>query len=326
MSFRVLFPLRFSPRYRTAAAVLSIGTTCLVGCTSRAGDSPSLAARPLEVDTIARVGPRILARTQLELAGLKGAGDTGRFVTGWINDALLAEGARSGLLEAARLRQVQRSVLARSLLEWSYERAKAAGEPTDSEIAKITAERWYEVDRPAAAVTSHFVVRVSAPESQSAAQKLARKIADAVRGITEPAVFVATAKALAVDGLQVTAESLPPMTADGRGLVLDKDGKPSGEGPTFDETYARAANALDNVGSQSGLLKTRFGFHVILLERRLAAYSMPIEDRRRQFASEIYSRRARQQCDRVIDEGKKRRPVQIQTSFQETIAQSQVMP
>ena len=233
---------------------------------------------------------------------------------------------KRGCSNAARLRQAQRSVLARTFLELSYERAKDAGAPTDAEIAKITAERWYEVDRPAAAVTTHVVVQAKGPESQSAAQRLAHRIADAVRGIVEPTEFMAAAKAIPSDGLQVTAESLPPMTADGRGLLLDKDGKPVGEGPIFDQVFAQAANALDAVGSQSGLLRTQFGFHVILLQQKIAAYKAPIEDRRRLFESEIYGRRARQQCDRVIEEGKNRRPVQIQPSFQETIAKSQVMP
>ncbi len=299
---------------------------CTAGCRSHNLDLPSPARGTRDLDVVAQVGQRKLPRSELELVSLKRGGEAGQVAVGWANDALLAEAAKAGLVNAARLRQAQRSVLARSFLELCYERAKGAGAPTDAEIAKITAERWYEVDRPAAAITTHFVVRVKNPESQNAAQRLARRIAEAVRGIVEPTAFIAAAKAVPTDALQVTAESLPPMTADGRGLLLDKGGKPIGEGPTFDQVFAQAANALAAVGSQSGLLRTPFGFHVILLQRKIAAYEAPIEDRRRLFEPEIYGRRARQQCDRVIEEGKNRRPVQIQPSFQETIAKSQVMP
>ncbi len=224
------------------------------------------------------------------------------------------------------MRQIERSVLARSLLEWSYNRAIADGIPTDAEVAKITAERWFEVDRPAAAKTSHFVVRVKSGESTAAAQRLARKIAGLVHAIVNPDAFVAAVKAIPPNGLEVVAESLPPVTVDGRSLQLDKDGRPVGEGPRFDASFARAANSVESEGSQSGLIQSSFGYHVILLERRIPAYQVPFEDRRRKFAPEVYARRARVLSDRFIEEGKQRRQVRFEPSFQETIVKSQVMP
>ena len=327
MSSQVSTQCRIHLPYRKAASKIACCLTiaCTTSCNPPGKDRDS-SRKAFEADTIAQVGHRNLVRTQVEPTNLKGLGDLGSFVSRWTNDALIAEAARGGLLDSARLRQVDRSVLARLVLERCYERAAKAGVPTDTELAKLSAERWFEVDRPAAAKTSHFVVQVKAGESPVAAQKLVRKIADAVRGIDHADTFVAAAKAIPTEGLQVTAESLPPMTADGRGLLLDQDGKPVGEGQRFDESFARAANALELVGSHSAVFRSPFGFHVILLERKIAAYQVPLEDRRRLFASEVYTRRARLLSDGIVDEGKNRRPVEIQPAFQEIIVKSQVLP
>jgi hypothetical protein len=303
-----------------------VGLACVTCSNAGIIDSPAPSPSRLDADTIVLVGQRTLRRTQIEQPGVATIRDIGQFISGWSTDALLAEAAQAGLLESSRLHQVRRSVLARALLERTYERAKAAGAPSDSEVAELAAERWFEVDRPEASRTSHFVVQIMDAASSSAALQLARKIADAVKGIADPLAFVAAAKAAPSGGLRVTAESLPPMTADGRGLVLDKDGKPVGEGSHFDTTFARAANSLQTPGSQSGLLRTVFGFHVILLEKKIAAYQMPLEDRRQRFAPEVFQRRARKETDRIVDEGKRQHPVQIESAFQELIVKSQVTP
>ncbi len=320
------------PRVSRATCVIApkiasfVGLACVACSNTGVIDLPAPSPSRLDADTIVLVGQRTLRRTQIEHLGVATVRDIGQFISDWSADALLAEAARAGLLESSRLYQVQRSVLARALLERTYERAKVAGAPSDSEVAELTAERWFEVDRPEAAKTSHFVVQVTDGASSSAAQQLARRIADAVKGIVDPQAFVTAAKAVPSSGLRVTAESLPPMTADGRGLVLDKDGMPVGEGSHFDTTFARAANTLQTPGSQSGLLRTVFGFHVILLEKKTAAYQMPLEDRRQRFAQEVFQRRARKESDRVVDEGKRQHPVQIESAFQELIVKSQVMP
>jgi hypothetical protein len=124
----------------------------------------------------------------------------------------------------------------------------------------------------------------------------------------------------------VVAESLPPVTFDGRSLQLDKMGEPVAEGPHFDESFSRAASSLESEGTQSGLVRSPFGYHVILLERKVAAHHVPIEERRQTFAQEIYARRARQLTERFVEEGKKRRPVQVEPSLYETIAKLQVLP
>ena len=304
----------------------SCAIALVLACNSRESESRAASRRHLEIDAIAAVGDRVLTRHQLETSAIGKCTGPAQFVNGWVKDALLAEAARNGLLDPAHVRQIERSVLARAQLEWTYNRSIDSGIPTDAEVAKITAERWFEVDRPAAAKTTHFVVRVPAGHTPIAAQKLARKIAGAVRGLVTPEAFLAAARAVPSDGLEVVAESLPPVTSDGRSLQLDKAGNPVGEGPHFDESFARAANSVESEGGQSGLVQSAFGYHVILLERKIAPHHVPMEDRRRSFAAEVYARRARALADGIVDAGKKRRSVQIETSFQETVTKLQVLP
>jgi peptidyl-prolyl cis-trans isomerase C len=310
-----------------ATLVVTCGWTAfLSACKSSAIESTTISRKSLDTETIASVGKRSLTRNQFENSTVGKSLDAESFVNGWLADALIAEAAEKHLLESTRTQQVERSVLARALLERFHNRAVADGIPTDAEIERLTAERWFEIDRPVAAKTTHFVVRTDRGALPAAAHKLARKIAGSVRGIVDPAAFVAAVKAASSDGIEVLAESLPPVTAEGRSLQLDKDGKTVGAGPHFVTVFARAANAIEAEGGQSGLIQTAFGVHVILLEHRIPAHQVPIEDRRRALALEVYSRRARVLSERCIEEGKKRRRVQIEPSFHEIVAALQVAP
>jgi hypothetical protein len=298
----------------------------LLGCNASKVQPGSPQKVSLGADGVASVGRRILTLTQLSENLTRVPEAPSSFTERWMRDALVSEAARIGLLQPWRLRQTERGVLSRALLQQLQTHAVAEGPPTDDEIAKITAEKWPSVDRPAAAQVSHFVVRFRDGDSDSHARQLAKTIAAAVHGLTEPKAFLETAKSVPSAGFEVVAESLPPMVADGRGLALDSSGNPVGPGPTFDATFARAANALESPGSHSALVRTPFGYHVLLLERKYPAYQMPLDERRREFASDILNRRARQESDRCVDEGKARRRVSVESAFQEILEKSQVLP
>ena len=325
MTFKILAHLRTSYGTRALSGAVLVSIAIGGACGSRAPSGRAAKSDSVPIDTVASAGKRVLSRSQLDQIAHGRSIDANRFVNGWIADALVAEGARAGLLEFSRVRQVERSVLTRSLLEEFYDRALADGIPTDAEIAKMTKERWFEVDRPVAAKTTHFVVRVKSGTSRITAQELARKIATSVHNIKEVESFLAVVKAYPSNGLEVVAESLPPVTFDGRGLQLDKDGNPIGEGSHFDESFARAANSIGLEGTQSDLVQTPFGYHVILLERKIAPHQVSIEERRVKFAPDVYARRARILMDRSVEEGKRRLPVRIESSFQEVAAQVQVV-
>ena len=295
-----------------------------LGCKARTlPGSPATGSTP-HTNIVASVGDRTLAYEDLTASLQRRNFTANKFVKGWCADAMLSVSARAGALESGRLRQVERSVLARSMLEVLYREAVAQGEPTPDELSELTRERWYEVERPAAAQTTHFVVRTRTGQTDMAAETLARKIAVSVQNIAHAEDFIAAAKAFPRGQFEVVAESLPPIVADGRSLRLDATGKPVGSGPTFDATFARAALAIEREDTQSGVIHTRFGYHVILLNHKIEPAFLSAEERRERFGSEVLSRRSRKAADRSIEFARKALPVRTEHAFQEIIAQLQV--
>ena len=80
---------------------------------------------------------------------------------------------------------------------------------------------------------------------------------------TDAATFEQRASAVPHPGVEVKAESLPPVSADGRVLLPDAG--------AFDPTFASAALSLKAPGSQSPVVATPFGYHVMMLLERTPA-------------------------------------------------------
>lgn len=215
-----------------------------------------------------------------------------------IGDALLAEHARRELAGSGLVAVAERAALARALLERLSGEDRSAGEPSDQELATIAAARWAEIDRPAAARTSHAVVLVQAGTDQRAARALAERIAAAVRGITDGTRFRQLAAAVPADGLKVRVESLGPVTADGR--VVPERPTP-GPPARFDLAFAKAANALAEVGEHSPVIESAFGFHVILLEERLPERRLTAEQRRELLRDEAIAMRLRHREQELVE-------------------------
>jgi len=326
MNLEASLPKYSSKRNRVASIFCSGLLTAGFSCSPGHGSLGPAAGNSLDSDTLAVVGQRVLSRSKYGEDLFQTYEASSNFVKGWVDDALVAEGARAGLLDKWIVNQVERSVLARSLLERFYARANAQGAPSEAEISRITAERWFAVDRPATAKVSHFVVRIREGQSETLARQLARRISTSVHGVVDPKAFISIAKSVPSAGLEVIAESLPPMAEDGRGLQLDDQGKPVGEGPSFDPTFARAANAIESVGNQSGLVRTAFGVHVLLLEQRLPAYQMPLEQRRQAFAADILVGRARRLSEESLERSVGRNKVTVEPAFQDILEKSRVLP
>src|ERR1700690_3192479 len=121
MKIQVQIRFRFHRGHRKFATTMAccLGLAFLPACKSHPIESQQYTGRPLEADTVVAVGQRSLARGQLQVVAGKSL-DLGEFVRGWVVDALVSEGSRNGLLESTRVRQTERSVLARALLEWTY--------------------------------------------------------------------------------------------------------------------------------------------------------------------------------------------------------------
>lgn len=220
-----------------------------------------------------------------------------------IRDALWAAGARRDL-GPAELATTERGVLARALLE-EIQRAARETPPTDDEIDELAKERWRTYDRPPSVVTAHALVRVLGPADDRPAHALADRLATALRGVTDADRFITQARTFAGDGLQIVAERLPPVAADGRVTADDVPGA------SMDADFSRAANALGSPGETSPAVKSRFGYHVILLLERIPERRVPMEERRTQLREDVFVRRGKRDYGRLLEKLRKLTPPDV---------------
>lgn len=285
-----------------AAAVLAL---CLAGCGQRgtpvtkaslpAGVAATVAGEPIHGDTIIRIASaqRVPPREARERA---------------ILDALFAASARADVAQSSRVSSAERSVLARALLERLRDAARAAGPPTDEEVQSFTEARWPELDRPPSVRTTHVVVLVKKPEEDAPARARAFELAAVVRGAKDARDFVARVEAQPKSELEVRAESLPAVTADGR-LWDPSEHPPKPIQGTFDADFTRAAYALGAPGDQSGIVKSAFGYHIIRLDERIPELRVPLAERRESLADDVYSRRAKRDLDALVTKLRASTPV-----------------
>lgn len=274
----------------SVAAALSSAAVSSVACEGgSAKPQAALVRAQLPAGTVALVGDeriqvasvaRIAAAQRLSpMAALEQA----------LSDAVFAAEARR-VSSTALVSSIERAALARSLLEVLAKDAHAQGPPNDEEIRSISAERWVDLDRPEGVRVTHAVALHGSNRSSDAPRKLAERIAEATRGLRDAASFAAAARGVDPGPTQVRVEPLPFITADGR--AFSKEGGIRALQNTFDPTFSAAAARLREPGEQSEVVETSFGYHVLLLEERLAAQQVPFEDRRAGLRAEIVSRRA----------------------------------
>lgn len=254
-----------------ASRAILLGLCSAAACSDREPPAQSVTAR-LPAGVVARVaGSTISARTVERVAAAQGI-DPPRARERAIQDALFASAARD-LLPPERTASAERAVLARALLEDLLQHARAEGPVTKEELDAIIGERWFELDRPPAVRTTHAVVMPASPHEDQRAATLAQSIRRAADDAKDAVEFRKRAETIDKQGLKVRIEPLPFITADGRSFYHDGL-RPPAAGTTYDPDFARAANALVRVGSLSPVTKTRFGYHVIYLEERLAEHRL----------------------------------------------------
>jgi peptidyl-prolyl cis-trans isomerase C len=226
-----------------------------------------------------------------------------------IRDALFAAGARANPARSDGVLVSERAILGRTVLDGIEKEAREAGAPTDAEVNELTAERWTELDRPASVRTTHAVILVEKPTDAAAARALAEKLAQALRGITESKAFIERAQAFSAAPFKLSAERLGPVTPDGR--MWDAAAPPGTRFPTIDPEYTRAASTLVHPGDQSPIVKSAFGYHVILLEERLPEARVPLEERRTLLHDDIVSRRSKKLLESTIARLRGVTPVEV---------------
>jgi hypothetical protein len=223
---------------------------------------------------------------------------------------VLGRWAANGGLEQGRRSTVERSLLSRYLLERIQEQVQQPATASDAEIHEVTQSHWVTLDRPEAWRVTHCVVTMDGT-TEAIAQQLAQRIVVALKGVTKAADFIEKVRAIPTAGLKVVVEALPPVTADGRSFEVDSSGNPAVEAGRFDSDFAQAASRLKEPGTQSGIVRTRFGFHVLLLEERIRGYTMPLDERRKRLWPDVLRQRAQGVTTRLLDE--RRRAIRLQS-------------
>lgn len=231
-----------------------------------------------------------------------------------VRDALFARAARDEL-DPRLVAGIESATLARALLDELEQRARAAGPPTDAEVATLTERHFVELDRPAAVRTVHAVALVEG-STEAAARDLAARVARAVQDATSADDFTAKARAVEADPKKLHVESLPAVAADGRTLP-DREHPEVG---SFDADFARSANALQNPGDTSAPARSAYGFHVIRLVERVPELRVPLEERRKHLADEALSERARSELDAIVRRTSEAHPAVISRAVDELTA------
>jgi hypothetical protein len=270
---------------------------------SAPGIRPSEQKASLVEGSVARVGEEPIAGTSVAaIASAQGISiEVARSRA--IFDALMAAGARrEGYESRPEVRAATRAVLARALVT-AIKRQAAERPIGDEEIDRLTELHWLDMDRPVAHRTVHAVVRV--PEGADAdawrsAGELARRIAEAVRGAPDAATFIARASEQPSYGLEVTVEELSPVTA--QGWVADLVKRPPAGAPTqaYDPQYVDVAFKLQRAGDQSPPVRTRFGWHVVMLTEVQPELRVGYEQRKQLLRDEIMASRAKQVLDPLL--------------------------
>jgi peptidyl-prolyl cis-trans isomerase C len=307
-----------SRRLATAASLL-----IAAGC--GAADAPPTAVK-------AALPPGVLARVGDELVGsatvgrlFEARGLTAEAAAGIaVSDALWAQGART-LLSAGRTRAVERTALARSLLEELSRAAQAEGPPTDAEVTGIVSERWLELARPAAVRTTHVVVLNDKPERDAAAREVAGKLAAALKDAKTSADLLRIGKEFPGEGFEIRPEALAFVTTDGR-TFHKENGAYEPLAGKFDPDFTRAANALTTPGQLSPVTKSHFGYHIILLEEREPAQIIAPAELGALLGPEVVARRAAKARRQLVERLRQQRAVQVERALEELTAKAQPSP
>jgi hypothetical protein len=295
--------------------VLVVWSALAVACCGR-NEGAAGSSKPLPSGAVATVGDDVI---DVALVGRVAAAQSVApdiAASRIVSDALLAAAGRRHLV-AARIAVIERRSFARAALEAMSHEARSAGAPTDDEIRQATARRWWELDRPPMIRTAHAVVLVKSPADDARARALARRIADAVASAADPGQFRAIAESVKEPGLETRVESLDPVTADGRAMNVDSAPPPGSQAATYDPAYVEAAFKLTAVGQKTGVVRSSFGYHVIVATAFVPEQRVSLTERRALLEPEIIKGRATRLRETALERGRAAEPVEVERAAPE---------
>ncbi len=291
----------------------------LLACGSGGSPPPPTTSSTLAPGVTARAGGEQVSMATVARVAARQGLDPRAAVGLALSDALFAAGARATLAHAAT-RSIERAAAGRSLLEQLGRDAAAAGPASEAELGEIVRERWTELARPEAARTTHAVVMNAKPEHDAAAHALANKLALALQSATSSDELIRLAEAFPAEGFKIVAQALPFVTADGRTFQRHDPGFVAAK-TSFDADFARAANAIGQVGQLSPVVKSAFGYHVIRLEERLPGANIASSELASLLAPEVLTRRAARARTELLDKLHKAFAVQLDRAVDDLTAQ-----
>jgi hypothetical protein len=213
-----------------------------------------------------------------------------------VSDALFAAAVRAEASSAPSVAVAERSVLARALLEHLRSEARASGPPRPEETRAVLDQRWPELARPVSVRTAHAVILVKTPADDARARALASELAAELKGAKDGNDLVQRANAFPKHGFELQAEQLPPLTPDGR-IWDPSEHPPTPIAATLDPDFTRAAHSLREPRSQTGVVKSAFGYHVIQLEQVIPALELTANELAERIADDVFSRRAKRELE-----------------------------
>ncbi len=305
-------------------AVVSLGVACHND--QPAPPQPAQVAGQLPPGVVARVGKTnvtsgtVVRIAQAQKVDLLQARDRAVF------DTLLAVGARDrGLANQPDVSGAVNRALARAMVRQLW--AVAQRKPINGEeLATVTARHWLELDRPVGYRTVHVLVWAkdeTDPEKLAQARELADRLHAAVQKAVkvareEPApnykddstrfairykqpdpasrAFIRATWKVKPGKLTKKVEQLPVISASGRFMEF-------GAGPEHKvvKEYADATALLEKRGDLSPVIKTRFGFHVIMLLEKIPGQRRSEQYRRKALTEEIFGDRAKRSYEAMLE-------------------------
>lgn len=237
---------------RGAIVLVTLGAS---GCNSGAKE-PAEETSVLHPKSFAAIGQQ-----QLELSLLSPFSPSGRLdkAPGVVRDALLAREMSES--HAHWVSAVERSVLARALLE-QLEREALRDQPVQqSDLDQHRAHNWLFLDRPRAVRVFEALVPVKNTMEDEGAYRLAKKIRAIAEETHYPEDFAEKLSELREEHPELQANELPPVAEDSRVVPVIPFDMRFRDAPAL---YGPAVAPLENVGDVTEVIGSASGYHVLM--------------------------------------------------------------